>query len=134
MKIINKYINKIEKPWGYEIIFTPLGLPYVGKILHINTGKKLSLQYHDKKLETQYLLNGKCMRIEDDDSGQLKETEMKQNNGYTININQRHRLIAISDCEILEVSTPEIGNTYRLEDDYGRGTETEATRKELTNA
>ena len=53
MKIINKYINKIEKPWGYEIIFTPLGLPYVGKILHINTGKKLSLQYHDKKLERQ---------------------------------------------------------------------------------
>lgn len=123
------YVQQIEKPWGYEIIFTPPTLPYTGKILHVRAGKRLSLQVHDKKQETQYLLNGRCALIADNQNGELTEFEMEKGKGYTISVGQRHRLKAIEDCDILEVSTPEIGNTYRLEDDYKRGTETEEMRK-----
>lgn len=123
------HVQRIEKPWGYEIIFTQSELPYTGKILHINAGKKLSLQIHDKKQETQCLLNGRCTLVVDNQNGELVEIEMEGGNGYTISVGQRHRLIALEDCDILEVSTPEIGNTYRLEDDYNRRTETDDMRK-----
>lgn len=124
------YVKKIEKPWGYEIIFTQENLPYTGKILHINAGKRLSLQYHDQKQETQFLISGRCLRICDNQNGDLIEIEMKKFKGYTISVGQRHRLQAIEDCDVFEVSTPEIGNTYRLEDDYKRSTETEEIRKQ----
>lgn len=124
------YVKKIEKPWGYEIIFTQGDLPYTGKILHINAGKRLSLQYHDQKLETQFLISGRCLRISDNQNGDLIDIEMEKFKGYTINIGQRHRLQAIEDCDVFEVSTPEIGNTYRLDDDYKRSTETEEIRKQ----
>lgn len=124
------YVKKIEKPWGYEIIFTQENLPYAGKILHINAGKRLSLQYHDRKQETQFLISGRCLRISDNQNGDLIEIEMEKFKGYTISIGQRHRLQAIEDCDVFEVSTPEIGNTYRLEDDYKRSTETEEIRKQ----
>ncbi len=124
------FVKKVEKPWGYEVIFTQEDLPYAGKILHIIAGKRLSLQVHDQKQETQFLIKGRCLRIADDQQGTLVETEMKIGQGYTIFVGQRHRLKSIEDCDVFEVSTPEIGNTYRLEDDYSRGTETEEIRKQ----
>lgn len=124
------YTKRVEKPWGYEIIFTTDNLPYAGKILHINAGKRLSLQVHDQKQETQFLINGRCLRIADNQQGELVETEMEKGKGYTICIGQRHRLKSLEDCDVFEVSTPEIGNTYRLEDDYSRDTETEEIRKQ----
>jgi mannose-6-phosphate isomerase len=124
------FFKKIEKPWGYELIFTSEELPYTGKIMHINEGKRLSLQIHDKKQETQMLINGKCNLIHDNKDGQLITEEMEPNKGYTAHVGQRHRLQAITDCDIFEVSTPENGNTYRLEDDYSRETETEEMRKD----
>lgn len=54
------FVKKVNKPWGYEIIFTPEDLLYTGKIIHINAGKRLSLQAHDKKQESWYLLQGRC--------------------------------------------------------------------------
>lgn len=124
------YVKRVEKPWGYELIFTSEDLPYAGKIMHINEGKRLSLQIHDKKQETQMLINGRCNLVHDNEAGELITEEMEPHKGYTAHIGQRHRLQAITDCEIFEVSTPELGNTYRLEDDYSRETETEEMRKD----
>jgi len=121
---------QINKPWGYEIILTETGLPYVGKILHIEVGKRLSLQIHDAKKETSCLINGRCNLIIENEIGELETLEMEKQKGYTININQKHRYLAITDCDVYEVSTPEIGITYRLEDDYARPNETEEIRKE----
>jgi len=123
------YQKKVEKPWGYEIHWTPSDLPYVGKILHINAGKRLSLQRHDKKQETWYMMKGKAKIVWDNEKKELIETELKYGCGYTCMIGQRHRLVGITDCDVIEVSTPEIGITERLEDDYHRPNETEELRK-----
>jgi mannose-6-phosphate isomerase-like protein (cupin superfamily) len=102
----------------------------MGKILHINEGKRLSLQVHDQKQESWLLLNGRAKVIRDNVQGELIETEFEPGKGYSCSIGQRHRLVGITDCDILEVSTPEIGTTFRLEDDYKRPDETEELRKE----
>ena len=125
----NPYVKRVEKPWGYELHWVPEGLPYMGKLLHVKAGKRLSLQWHDKKKETWFLKSGRAKVIWEDNNGELIETELLENMGYTCLVGQKHRLSGITDCEIIEVSTPEIGNTYRLEDDYSRSTETEELRK-----
>ena len=122
-------MTKVNKPWGYEIIFTPPHLPYTGKIIHIDAGKRLSLQVHDQKVESWILKSGQAKVIWENDQGELIETELTQDKGYTSIVGQRHRLVGITDCDVFEVSTPEIGVTYRLEDDYKRPDETEEMRK-----
>lgn len=123
------YVKKIEKPWGYELHFVEEGKPYMGKLLHINANCRLSLQQHDKKQESWFLINGGAKIIWDNNKGELIETELQRGLGYTCSSGQRHRLVGITDCDIIEVSTPEIGTTYRLEDDYKRPDETEEMRK-----
>ncbi|MBI5123415.1 cupin [Candidatus Roizmanbacteria bacterium] len=123
------YHQKVEKPWGWEIHWTPSDLPYMGKILHVNANKRLSLQFHDKKQETWYIMNGRAKVIWDNKKGKLIETELEYGKGYTCCVGQRHRLVGITNCDVIEVSTPEIGTTYRLEDDYSRPNETEELRK-----
>jgi mannose-6-phosphate isomerase-like protein (cupin superfamily) len=120
--------RRVEKPWGYEIHWTPADRPYVGKLLHIDAGRRLSLQVHDAKTESWFLIEGRAKVVWDDGRGELVETELEPGLGYSCQIGQRHRLVAISDCDIVEVSTPEIGTTHRLEDDYHRPDETEAMR------
>lgn len=124
------YVKRVEKPWGYELHFVAEDKPYMGKIIHINEGKRLSLQVHDQKQESWFLMNGRAKIIWEDEKGELVETEIKPGYGYSCEIGQKHRLVGITDCDIIEVSTSEIGNTYRLEDDYKRSTETEQMRKE----
>ncbi len=124
------YVRRVPKPWGYEIHFVPDGEPYMGKILHVNTGARVSLQIHDKKKESWYLMHGRAKVLWDNDKGELVETEFEYGKGYTTQVGQRHRLIGITDCDIIEVSTPEQGTTYRLEDDYKRPDETEEVRKD----
>ena len=124
------FAKKVEKPWGYEIIFTPPHLPYTGKIIHINAGKRLSLQVHDKKQESWILKSGSAKVVSENQNGELIETNLKENEGLTCAIGQKHRLVGITDCDIFEVSTPEIGTTYRLEDDFKRPDETEEMREE----
>lgn len=124
----NPYFKKIEKPWGYEILWTPEGRNYVGKILHINAAARLSLQHHDQKEETWLLMKGRGKVIWDNADGELIETELEMGKGYSCVTGQRHRLVGITDCDILEASTPEKGTTFRLEDDYARPDETEAVR------
>lgn len=123
------YVKKVEKPWGYELHWTPEKKPYMGKVLHIDEGKRLSLQIHDQKEETWYLINGRAKVIWDNPNGELIETELKPGAGYSCQTGQRHRLAGITDCDIIEVSTPEIGTTVRLEDDYKRPDETPEQRK-----
>ncbi|HUD09407.1 MAG TPA: cupin [Patescibacteria group bacterium] len=123
------YSKKIEKPWGWEIHWVPEDRPYMGKVLHINEGKRLSLQVHDQKQESWFLMNGKAKIIWDNQNGELIETELENGKGYSCSIGQRHRLVGITDCDVLEVSTPEMGTTLRLEDDYKRPDETPEQRK-----
>lgn len=123
------FVKKIDKPWGYEIHWVPENKPYMGKVLHINEGKRLSLQVHDKKQESWFILNGRAKVVWDNDQAELIETELEKGKGYSCELGQRHRLVGITDCDILEVSTPEIGTTFRLEDDYKRPDETEELRK-----
>ncbi|MBP9817772.1 cupin domain-containing protein [Candidatus Shapirobacteria bacterium] len=115
--------TKIVKPWGFEIKFTEEDLPYTGKMAFTQAGKRWSLQYHDQKTETIMLLSGQAKFILGD-----KTIEMMPNVGYTVNPNTHHRFIATTNCVTVEVSTPELGSTFRLEDDYSRPTETEDLR------
>ncbi len=123
------YVRKVEKPWGYELHFVPEGMPYMGKILHIEANKRLSLQAHDPKQETYWLLSGDCDLIIENDKGELEIVRLEKGKGYTTMVGQRHRHQAVTDCDVLEVSTPEAGLTWRLEDDYARPDETEQQRK-----
>jgi len=113
----------ITKPWGQEIILTKPDLPYTGKIIKLTAGKKFSLQYHDQKTETLTLTSGQAKITLDNEM-----SDMKTNHGYTIHPNTRHRIEAVTDSIIFEVSTPEIGTTVRLEDDYNRIDETAEIR------
>ena len=128
------YSRRVEKPWGWEIHWVPDDKPYMGKVLHINKGRRFSLQYHDKKLESWYLISGRAKIIWDDYRGELEEVEMKKGKGYSVDIKQRHRIFGIIGCDIIEVSMPEVGVTYRLEDDYARaGRNEDAKERELRN-
>ena len=123
------YVKKIDKPWGYELHWVPEDAPYMGKILHINSGARLSLQLHDKKQESWFLMGGKAAVVWEDEKGALKQTELEPGKGYTTLIGQRHRLVGLTDCDVIEVSTPELGTTWRLEDDYARPHETPEQRE-----
>lgn len=123
------YVKKVEKPWGYELHWVAEGMPYMGKILHIDAGRRLSLQIHDKKQETYWLLNGECNLILENNKGELETVHMQKGLGYTTMIGQKHRHQAITDCDVVEVSTPEKGTTWRLEDDFARPNETPKQRK-----
>ncbi len=111
--------QKTEKPWGYELLFarTP---KYVGKIIFVKKGHRLSLQYHEKKDESMYIYQGK-VRIETSGAGGRMVSKIAEP-GYSIRIPPRtkHRLEAIEDTTLLEVSTPELEDVVRVEDDYGR--------------
>lgn len=121
------HARRIEKPWGWELLWAETE-SYCGKLLYIRAGHRISLQYHDEKLETQCLLTGRALLVIEDAAGVLREIEMERDVGYTIHPFQRHRLIALDDIEVVEVSTCETGTTYRLDDDYGRPDETEELR------
>lgn len=123
------YVKKIEKPWGYELHWVPEDKPYMGKLLHIKAGSRISLQTHDQKQESWFLVTGEAKIIWDNEKEELIETVMEKGKGYACRINQRHRLAGITDCDIIEVSTPEIGTTFRLEDDYKRPDETPSQRR-----
>ncbi len=129
----DSYKKIIEKPWGYELHWVPESLPYMGKVLHVNEGKRLSLQIHDTKQESWFLMSGRAKVVWDNNKGELIETELEKGVGYTCMVGQRHRLVGITDCDILEVSTPEAGTTLRLEDDYKRPDETPQQRKKERN-
>lgn len=124
------YVRKVTKPWGYELHWVPDGMSYMGKILHIEGGKRLSLQIHDEKQETYWLLSGECDLVMENEKGEMEIIHMQKGVGYTTQIGQKHRHQAVTDCDVVEASTGEIGTTIRLEDDYKRPDETEELRSE----
>ena len=113
--------KRIEKPWGYELWWARTDR-YVGKILHVNKGESLSLQYHNVKDETILIQAGR-LHFESGAAGQggpLEALEMKPGDVFHITPGTVHRMTALEDCDILEVSTPELDDVVRLEDRYGR--------------
>ena len=114
----------VDKPWGHELIWAHTER-YVGKILHVKAGHSLSLQYHVKKDETVMVLTGR-MRFEHYQDGESPTvTELGPRQPFHITPGTRHRMTAIEDCDIVEVSTTELDDVVRLEDKYGRtGTST----------
>ncbi len=109
----------VAKPWGHELIWAKTER-YVGKILHINAGEALSLQYHRVKDETIMVLSGR-LRLEYFADGEApKTTELAPREPFHVTPGLRHRMIAVEDTEVLEVSTTELDDVVRLEDRYGR--------------
>ena len=123
------YHQRVEKPWGHEIIWTPPDLARAGKLLHVKAGHRLSLQYHDQKEETILLFSGQARLHLGDDLERLQVIEMTAHHGYTIRPFKIHRLEAVTDCVFVEVSSPETGTTFRLQDDHQRPHETEELRR-----
>jgi mannose-6-phosphate isomerase-like protein (cupin superfamily) len=112
-------MKRVEKPWGHEMIWAVTDR-YVGKVLHIKAGHKLSLQYHQKKDETVMVWKGK-MHFEHFLEGQAPQIkEMGPGDAFHVTPLLRHRMIAIEDTDVFEVSTTELDDVVRLEDAYGR--------------
>jgi mannose-6-phosphate isomerase len=111
-------VTRVEKPWGYELHWAKTER-YVGKLIHVNAGHALSLQYHNVKDETIYLQSGR-MLFEIEEGGRLAQREMKPGERVHVTPKTVHRMTAIEDCDIFEVSTPELHDVVRLEDRYGR--------------
>src|SRR5881628_1552432 len=109
---------RVEKPWGYELIWARTDR-YVGKILHIEPGHVLSLQYHNQKDESIYVLTGEIiLRIQRGDT--LIERPMSQGAAFHIEPKVIHQFEAVVPTDLLEASTPEIDDVVRLKDRYGR--------------
>jgi mannose-6-phosphate isomerase len=123
------YVKRYDKPWGHELHWVTADAPYMGKLLHLKAGHRFSLQLHDQKQESWFVISGRVLMTWDDKSGSLVETELETGKGYSIVAGQRHRMKAITDAVIIEVSTPESGTTWRLEDDYSRPDETPEQRQ-----
>ena len=111
-------IKTVPKPWGHETIWAHTDR-YVGKVLHIKAGHALSVQYHDRKDETVHLLNGELVyRVQLEDK--LEDTRLARGESFRITPGTIHQMEAVTDCDVLEVSTPELDDVVRLSDRYGR--------------
>ena len=108
----------VEKPWGHEIIWAHTER-YVGKILHIKKGESLSYQYHVAKDETIRLLSG-VLEMDVESDGERGKLRLTPGECLRIVPGMKHRMTAIEECDVLEVSTPELDDVVRLEDRYGR--------------
>lgn len=123
-----------EKPWGREIWFAQTS-SYAGKILEVKKGKRLSLQYHEEKSETQYVYSGKVIFTFGNSKDDLEEVVLNPGDKFDIFPYTIHRVEAIEDSQIFEVSTPQLHDVVRIEDDYNRPDKGnhEELDKELSN-
>jgi len=113
------HIEHVPKPWGHEIIWARTDR-YVGKILHVRAGESLSLQFHRVKDETIRVLSGALHFEVGGETGERQVVRLAAGDGWQIPPGTRHRMTALEDADILEVSTPELDDVVRLEDRYGR--------------
>jgi mannose-6-phosphate isomerase-like protein (cupin superfamily) len=112
--------RRVDKPWGYEIIWAE-SEQYVGKILFVKAGNALSLQYHEVKDETVYVHEGKVQwEIGEPGAKTLDVQVVGPGTSFRITPGTIHRMTAVEDTLMLEVSTPHLGDVVRLEDRYGR--------------
>jgi mannose-6-phosphate isomerase-like protein (cupin superfamily) len=113
-------VKVVHKPWGHEVIWAHTDR-YVGKVLHINAGHALSVQYHERKDETVYLLSGELIywvKLDGDD--ELRDMKLKVGDAFRITPGTVHYMEAVTDCDVLEASTPDLDDVVRLSDRYGR--------------
>jgi len=114
----------IKKPWGWENRFA-ITDKYLGKVIHINTGEMLSLQFHRQKDETLLVIKGTMDLLLENGRGLMETHRLTPGMSRRITPGRKHRMIGVEECEFFEVSTPEIDDVVRLEDKYGRqGTST----------
>ena len=111
--------DRVEKPWGFELIWAHTS-EYVGKLLHVNAGEALSLQYHEVKDETIFLLSGEMNFWAGPSVEALELVPLAPGEAYRVRAGTVHRMEAVTDCDILEASTPHLDDVVRLEDRYGR--------------
>jgi mannose-6-phosphate isomerase len=113
-------VRRIPKPWGHEIIWASTDL-YAGKILHITAGHSLSKQYHRVKDETVYLLSGELRYYaQAEGSDRVEDVGLKPGEAFRVTPGTIHYMEAITDCDVLEASTPHLDDIVRLQDRYGR--------------
>lgn len=112
-------MNRVNKPWGHELIWA-LTEHYAGKILHVRAGEALSLQYHRVKDETIMVLTGRLLFEFFTEGEEPSSLELGPGEPFHVAPGVRHRMTAIEDTDVLEVSTPELSDVVRLEDRYGR--------------
>lgn len=111
--------HRTEKPWGHELLWA-CGEHYAAKILHIETGHRLSLQYHQVKEETLLLVSGRMAMELEGPTGGMELHEALPGEVFHIPPGRKHRMTALESCDVLEVSTPELEDVVRLHDDFGR--------------
>jgi mannose-6-phosphate isomerase len=111
-------MRRVDKPWGYELVWAETDR-YVGKILHITAGQKLSRQYHLKKDET-FLVESGEMDLEIGEGAAMKVVRMRAHDAFHCTPRTVHRMVGVTDVDVIEVSTPELDDVVRLEDAYGR--------------
>jgi mannose-6-phosphate isomerase len=111
--------RRVEKPWGYEIWWAATD-QYVGKILHVDKGHRLSLQYHEKKDESNYVLAGRLILVQGDSEDALTERTVSVGDVWRNHPGTIHTIEALEDSDVLEASTPYLDDVVRMRDDYGR--------------
>jgi mannose-6-phosphate isomerase-like protein (cupin superfamily) len=111
--------KRVEKPWGHELIWAHTER-YVGKLIVIEAGKRLSLQYHERKDESIFVVRGRLRLELEDESGRLVVQELGPGEHRRIPTGRKHRFSGIERVELMEVSSPELDDVVRLSDDYGR--------------
>jgi mannose-6-phosphate isomerase len=111
--------RRVPKPWGEELIWA-LTDRYCGKVITIETGRRLSLQYHEQKDEAILVMSGRLRLILEDEAGRDVVSELGPGDSAHVPVGRRHRYEAIERVELVEVSTPELGDVVRVEDDFGR--------------
>lgn len=110
---------RIEKPWGHELWWAWTD-DYVGKILHVKSGHRLSVQYHEHKDETSYVLSGRLILFKGASADDLTQTPVEPGAQWRNLPGEIHTIEAVEDAQVLEVSTPHLDDVVRLSDSYGR--------------
>jgi len=112
-------VRRVDKPWGHERIWAETDR-YIGKILVIETGRRLSLQYHERKLESILVVSGRLRLTLEGEDGEARTEELGPGDARLIRVGRAHRYEAIERAEVFEVSSPEIDDVVRVQDDFGR--------------
>jgi mannose-6-phosphate isomerase len=111
--------NRVDKPWGHELRWA-ITDRYLGKMIHVDKGHQLSLQYHVQKDEAIFIASGLLDLVLEDEAGEVRVHRLTPGMSARVRPGRRHRFVAVEDTDLFEVSSPEIDDVVRLEDSYGR--------------
>jgi mannose-6-phosphate isomerase-like protein (cupin superfamily) len=111
--------RRVDKPWGHELIWAHTDR-YAGKVIVIEAGRRLSLQLHHRKEESVYVMSGRLRLHLEDDAGIMSLRDLGPGEHAHVSVGRRHRFEALERVALIEVSSPELDDVVRLEDDFGR--------------